>query len=185
MQSRSARRLAWSLWALAALLILPGPLLSAAVNPLAGDIPYLVAFIAAQLGAATAGAVVASRLPGNAVGWMFLAVGLGVSAAFALAGYAELGLTTEVGPLPGAELAAWGESALFIPAAMALPILLLFLFPDGRLPSPRWRPAFWTVAAFATLGSFVTAFKSGRVGPDAGIGHHLEGPLPLRLGDCA
>jgi hypothetical protein len=180
MSRRTASRLAWSLWAVALVLVLPGPVVSALVNPLAGDIPYLLGFIAVQLGASTAGAIIASRFPGNAVGWLFLAIGLGVSAAFALAGYAELGLTTDIGPLPGADLAAWAEAFLFIPAAMVLPIVLLFVFPDGRLPSPRWRPVFWTVAAFGALGSCVTAFKTGRVGPEGGrIPNPLAAPGDL------
>ena len=180
MSVRSARRLAWSLWALAVVLVAPGPVLSSVIAPLAGDIPYLVAFIAVQLGAATAGAIIASRFPQNAVGWMFLAIGVGVSLAFAFAGYAELGLVSDLAPLPGAEVAAWAESFLFIPAAMGLPILLLFLFPDGHMPSPRWRPVFWTAAAFAAFGTCVTAFKVGRVGPEDGrIPNPLAAPGDL------
>ena len=66
--------------------------------------------------------------------------------------------------LPGGEWAAWLGSWLWLPTTGLLPTFLFLLFPNGRLPSPRWRPVAW-YAGFA-LGIF-----SGTVAL-------LPGPLP-------
>src|SRR5215210_8913722 len=83
-------RLAWALWVLT-LLLLPGMVLQLSLN-WAGptDIPFAIGFIAVQLGCATAGAIISSRLPGNAVGWIFLAIGVLLGLLFAAGAYAEL-----------------------------------------------------------------------------------------------
>ena len=93
------------------------------------------------------GALIASRQPHNAIGWIMLGIGVVAGLSTALAIYAYYGLTTEVGFLPGAEFALALEQHLWIPAIGLPGTFLILLFPDGRLPSPRWRP--W--AYFCTL----------------------------------
>jgi hypothetical protein len=46
---------------------------------------------------------------------------------------------------------------------MPVATFMLLLFPDGRLPSPRWRPAAWLVAAALTLVFLHSAFAPGRI----------------------
>jgi signal transduction histidine kinase len=97
---------------------------------------------------ATVGALIVSRGQGNRIGWILvlLAVAWGVSG---LAGtYARYALDEATSHLPAATLAAL-VNRIWVPA-MFLPLPLLFLlFPDGRVPSRRWRPLLWTlVAAF-------------------------------------
>lgn len=84
------------------------------------------------------GALVVPRRPANPVGWLLLAAGL-VSAVVVLgASYGRYAV--------GAWVYAWAP-ALFV----GLFSLALLLFPDGALPSPRWRPAVWfLVVATAT-----------------------------------
>lgn len=84
------------------------------------------------------GATVASRLPRNPVGWLFLAVGVLTGAVFGLRGYATLALAT-IPPGAGAVIAAW-SFAWAIPINMTCLALLLLLFPHGTPPSGRWRP---------------------------------------------
>ncbi|MGH3146079.1 MAG: hypothetical protein ACRDTR_09795, partial [Rubrobacter sp.] len=146
-----AARLAWSLWVLS-VLMLPGIVVQTVfgwTGPT--DLLFAVGFAALQLGAATTGAVIGSRLPGNAVGWIFLAMGLLMGLLFAAGSYAELGLASPGGPLPGAVLAAWMGSWIFIPAAFGLPMFLLLLFPNGRFLSRRWRLAGWFLGTVVTL----------------------------------
>jgi hypothetical protein len=132
MTSSSSSRLAWSLWVLT-LLLLPGVILQISLNWVGPtDIPFAVGFIAVQLGAASAGAIISSRLPGNAVGWIFLAIGLLLGLLFAMSAYVELAIHSRSGPLPGDELVAWFGSWIFIPIAFGLPMFLHLLFPDGR-----------------------------------------------------
>jgi hypothetical protein len=179
----AAHRLAFGLWALAVLLLLPGPVLTTIVDVSRGDIPYLIAFVAVQLAAATTGAVVASRLPEHPIGWIFLGMGAGLALAFAANSWAEVGLGTDTGPLPGDELAAWLGSWLFIPAVFGPLLFLLLLFPTGHLLSRRWqRPA---RGLFGLLGLALVglAFAPSEVGPE---GHQVPNPLaaPGALGEA-
>jgi hypothetical protein len=52
--------------------------------------------------------------------------------------------------LPGGEVAAWLQN-LGLPPSFGLLAVALLLFPDGRLPSRRWRPAIWLAVAGMTL----------------------------------
>lgn len=97
-------------------------------------------FSAILLAFATVGAVVATRIPGNRVGWLFLAAGLLGSLDMVTTIYARLAWEAE---LPGGVVAAWVEQLVFFPSVILLVAPALF-FPDGRLPSPRWR---WVVGA--------------------------------------
>ncbi len=165
-------RLAWSLWVLA-LLLLPGVILQISFNWVGPtDIPFAVAFIAVQLGAATAGAIISSRLPGNAVGWIFLAIGVLLGLLFAAGAYADLGIDMKSGSLlPGSGIAAWIGIWIFIPAAFGLPMFLLLLFPDGRFISKRWRLVGWLLGVLVVFAAASKAFEPGRIPPG------LENPL--------
>jgi hypothetical protein len=163
--SRSSH-LAWSLWVVT-LLLLPGIVVEIYftwTGPT--DIPFVVGFVAVQLGAATAGAIISSRLPRNAVGWIFLGIGLLLGLLFAAGAYASLGLDVDQGSfLPGSRIAAWVGSWIFIPAAFGLPMFLLLLFPDGRFVSKRWRLAGWVLGVLVVFATASKALKPGRIAP--------------------
>lgn len=98
------------------------------------------------------GTIVAWQRPGNPIGWLFLADGIG-HATTAAAAPIGLAVRNADGPLVlgrlVSTLASWSwpwSIALFLPLA-------LLLFPDGRLPSPRWRPV--TIALIVTAPLFV------------------------------
>src|SRR5215212_8420467 len=90
-------------------------------------------FVVLSLAYACVGAVVAARVPENPIGWVFCATGL------AMLGYAyaRYGLYATDEPLAGASLAAALPTE---PISCLLGLTVLF-FPDGHLPSHRWRPA--------------------------------------------
>ena len=92
---------------------------------------------------ATVGALIASRQPGNAVGWIFCYLGL----AFPLVGageeYALYALVTEPGSLPGGEGLVWLAALVGGPTNFALFALVFLLFPEGRLLSRRWSLVVW------------------------------------------
>ena len=102
---------------------------------------------------ASVGALVARRTPRNPIGWLFSAVGLAIAIwLFGLA-YAAIGMDpgAGIGDLPGAAVAAWaGVVSLIGVLPIALPLFLLY-FPDGRLPSRRWRPVLWAVGLGGVL----------------------------------
>lgn len=106
----------------------------------------------------TVGALVASRRPENAIGWITCAEGL-LLALNALAGsYAAHALYSYPEPLPGAALAAWAN--VFTGNISTLPFLLL-LFPDGRLPSRRWQSVVCLVVGTTLAEVAFWAFAPG------------------------
>ena len=106
------------------------------------------------------GLAIAFRQPRNAVGWIFLVSG-------ACAGSYELALMYSayvylVHPgLPGGEWAAWLSSWLWLPTTGLLPTFSFLLFPDGRLPSPRWRPVAWYAGIALAIFSGTVALLPG------------------------
>jgi hypothetical protein len=100
-------------------------------------------FLPITVALALVGTLVSART-GNRVGWLFLAAAT-VGAVGVLADdYAARAMTAE---LPGAAWAGW---ILTVSLGIVQPLLFLIplLFPDGRPPSPRWRP----VVLLAILG---------------------------------
>ena len=144
MSERAKGRLAWSLWAILGLLLAAEVLLL----PLHPDAALLLA-VAPPF--ATVGAFVASRRPANPVGWLFLASGAAIALRSFGTQYAYHAFVTEPGSLPAAgwvgsvAVHAWHPSFTFL-------VLVLLLFPDGRLPSRRWRPLAWLSVATALIG---------------------------------
>ena len=91
------------------------------------------------------GALIASRLPSNPIGWIFL----GLVLALALSGPADSYVALVADDARPGELAAWAawySAKLFI-AFFATIFFAVLLFPNGRLPSPRWRPVLWIGSA--------------------------------------
>ena len=122
------------------------------------------AFVLAFVIQAAVGALVAWHRPGNPVGWLLLSMGLGVVLTGALTTYAYRGLVTEPGSLPGAEWARWVQAWLFVPAWLGGLTVPLFLLPDGRLPSPRWRPVMVVEVVALLVATLVVALRPGAIG---------------------
>ena len=111
------------------------------------------------------GFVLASRRPGNRIGWLFLGAGVLLGLGFFCDRYGPRGLIAAPGSLPAARAAAWFVNTAFVVAAAGLAFMLL-LFPTGRLSSRRWRPAAWFVAAVLTLQTAAYVVRACRVWPD-------------------
>ncbi len=112
------------------------------------------------------GWVIASRRPGNAIGWIFLAIGLSQALDTFNGQYSTYGLVTSPGSLPFAAEAAWAGTWDWAPGFVLLVTLSVLLFPDGRLPSPRWRPVIWMTALGLLLMVLPTAIA---VWPHRGV----------------
>ena len=96
------------------------------------------------------GWLIATRRPENRIGWMLLAIGFFYALTQFSAAYAVYGLVVAPGSLPLADVMAWLSDLIWAPAYMLL-ILLPLVFPDGRLPSRRWRPIVWIASVALAL----------------------------------
>jgi signal transduction histidine kinase len=163
--ARAARWLAYVLWAAAAAQAVLG-LLLAALNQLTLRrffAEYVVANTASALSFATVGLLIAARRPRSRIGWLLCAAGFAWGLGGWVGQYARYALVTRAGTVPGGDLAAWANMWLGVLIITLTAIYLPLLFPDGRLPSGRWRAAGW-LAAFATaLFTVVQAISPGPI----------------------
>jgi hypothetical protein len=162
---RVAPWLAWALWALALMAFMVMGVFrflnastptAAPRNPLVLDSCFWLLFVAF----ATVGALVASRWPRNAIGWIFWWLGFSFLLVGASEEYALYALVTEAGSLPGAEGMLWLTALFGGPLVFTVFALVFLLFPDGRLPSRRWRPVAW-IDLVAIVCLVAWAFKPG------------------------
>jgi hypothetical protein len=124
-----------------------GVLLSVVNGNLTAD---TAAFTLAFAAFMTMGSLIVAHRPGNAVGWIFSAVGLLAATGLLAMEYAAYAYLTRPGSLPGAALAAWYASWFWYPMFGLITLFIPLVFPTGRLLSARWRPVAG-VAAVATM----------------------------------
>src|SRR5215204_4596231 len=110
------------------------------------------------IGYSTVGAIVASRLPESPIGWLFCAIGLIFGVSHFSAEYVEYALRAPSGSLPAGEVCAWLTSWIWV-GGLGLVVFLDLLFPNGRLPSARWR-WFARFTAIALLPAAILAALS-------------------------
>ena len=124
---------------------------------------------------------IVTRQPTNTVGWILVGIPVLATFAFADGAYATRALVLAPGSLPFGVAAAWIDRWDLIPALAAF-ILIFLLFPDGRLPSPRWRPALWLAVGGVTVAVVSFALTPGRLtGAMADLVRvHVVNPLGLR-----
>jgi hypothetical protein len=89
------------------------------------------------------GAVIATHRPGNPLGWIFLVIGLSQGLVVCGYEYASYVFRTAPGTAPGGGLGVWVSQWAWAPGLGLLLTFVPLLFPDGRLPSRRWRPVAW------------------------------------------
>jgi hypothetical protein len=169
MSIRATSWLAWSLAALCVLLFLVACALQIATLPVrppsswgTGGISTLLWAILPFLPFAIVGALVASRRPTNPVGWICLAVGLVWMLNVVTGSYMIYGMrvvTPNSIPYPAAvgSLAGW----LGPVAVLLFGTFLILLFPDGRLPSSRWRPVAWLCGLVTASNVVLTTLAPG------------------------
>ena len=96
------------------------------------------------------GWLIVSRSAAHRIGWLILLIGLSQAIDTFAQQYATYGLLGHPGTLPLADAASWLYSWAYVPGQLAFfPALLLF--PDGQLPSRRWRPVLSAVGVAAVL----------------------------------
>src|SRR5215203_1508326 len=109
------------------------------------------------------GAIIASRLPANPVGWLFCAAACTIAVQCLSAEYAIYALLARPGSLPAGEVLAWLAFWAWIPSIGCI-VLSLLLFPNGRLPSRRWRWLAWLSVLLTIAGAVWVALSPGAIG---------------------
>src|SRR5215212_3673563 len=109
------------------------------------------------------GAIIASRLPTNPIGWIFCGVGLLYATQRFTQAYADYALLVNFA-FPGGEYMAWYTFLVENVIPILAVVFAMLLFPDGRLPSPRWRIVAWTAVLGAVLEALYDAFDPGDMG---------------------
>jgi hypothetical protein len=178
MSIRSAAWIAWSLWALSIMLFVFTWLFNLAMPPLPWreETPLLnILYAVLVLTYPTVGALVASRLPKNPIGWIFLSTGLVAIAfqGFAFA-YAEYSLYVREGSLPVTEYVAWLLQWIAFPFVVLATVLLLLLFPSGSLPSRKWRVVVWMAVCGAVMFTLWEASTPGPLETHPSIDNPVE-----------
>jgi hypothetical protein len=125
------------------------------------------------------GFVLASRRPGNRIGWLALAAGLTLGLRSFADQYEQRALVAARGSWPAGPVALWMSEWIWL-VCLALAAFLFLLFPTGRLRSRRWRPAAWFVGAVFALSTAAVMAGAARewAHPSASFGQ-LVGPPTL------
>ena len=174
MSRRTAIRMAWSLCVLSLALTALTVLLI--VLLLRSDTPiyyYWLETSMVAVGYSTVGAIIASRLPESPIGWLFCAIGLSFGVSHFSAEYAAYALLAPSRSLPVGQAFAWLTSWVWV-GGLGLIVFLDLLFPNGRLPSARWR-WFARFTAIALLPAAILAALS----PGLILSSTLHNPLGI------
>jgi hypothetical protein len=114
------------------------------------------------IGAPILGAFIVWRRPGNRYGWVWCVFGLALAVGGAAQAYEVWALY--VAPFqPGGLEAAW-LAMVMQPLTFGLVPLVLLLFPEGRPPTPRWRPLVWATLVVCAAWTLATVVAPGFLG---------------------
>jgi len=173
MNARGASWLAWSLAGISLALFVAGTALYALARSAhvssrdiggVGEMLVIVPFLAFLL----VGALLASRRPRNPIGWILLADGFLWMLIVLIDYYGDYGLASP-GSLPFPVAVAALSQWFWVPTVGLLGIYLLLLFPDGRLPSRRWRPLAWLSGVMIVLLSTAEGLYPGPLPERGGV----------------
>jgi hypothetical protein len=159
MGTRRTRWLAWSLGVLSVALSVAAVGLAArnGEGPAELVANHHAIGIVTAIGMAVLGALIANRKPRNPIGWLMSLSGLLLGVFSFNQQYAPLAVAESL-PLVG--LSSWLATWTALPGIAITITSSLQLFPDGRLPSPRWRPVVWVSAAAAVVPAAVIAVRA-------------------------
>jgi hypothetical protein len=176
MNARAAALLAWSMCALS-LALTALSLVILALNlsqPNTHIYDFWLENTVLPISFSIIGAIIASRLPANLLGWLFCAAASISAVTHLSAEYAIYALLARPDLLPAGIELAWLTSWLWI-IFIGCTALSLLLFPNGRLPSSRWRWLVWLIVLLTTGGAVWEAFSPGVI---VGLGP-IRNPLGI------
>ncbi|MEO8292216.1 MAG: ATP-binding protein [Actinomycetota bacterium] len=140
------------------------------------DVPFVIMFAIGIIGMASVGAVLTSRAPASPLGPLFQLVAVSFGVGIAASEYSSRA-ATNLPDLPGGPLvAAMGN--LVLPIGVASLLAIFLLFPDGHLPSSRWRPILWLLVAGGIVGLVHVGIVSQTFELDSGT--TVQNPFAIR-----
>jgi hypothetical protein len=120
--------------------------------------------------------VILRNQPRNRIGWLVMAIGLVWTICGALADtYARFGLLVRPGSLPAPDVAALMSALVWAPGIGLMGTFLLLLFPDGHLPSRRWRPVAWLSGLVIAAVTLTLTLSPDKL--EVGAAPSLQNPL--------
>jgi hypothetical protein len=168
---RTLRRAAWLATAflpVAVVVSVPVVARARAVDPswnggLVGDTAFVLVLMSFPL----AGLLVLRRQPRNRVAWLLEGIGFVWGLGVITDVYSAYGLLVAPGALPGAGIVAGATAGSWALGIGVMGTFLILLFPDGRLPSPRWRPLAWVAGVSMVMVTVIIAFLPGNLAESA------------------
>ena len=168
----TARRLAWMSFAVITVLF-TSPIWSIGLTVQAAGSTGNFLFALMAYTFPLVGILILSRLPRNTIGWILLLIGFVWGVGIAMDVVIHYALAK--GDLHMAALwDAWG-GWLWVPGVGIMGTFLILLFPDGRLPSPRWKIVGWIAFFSMAVASFGITFSPGSIDNTT----TLENPLGI------
>jgi hypothetical protein len=173
------RRAGWAVWSFQAAALSVSVVVAAPSNDQGlGGVVNVVFFLGLGFSFSTVGVLVLRRQARNRLAWfMILGTGTAIALPSLLEAYARQGLSNSPGSLPGAAAAAGLNQGSWVLAIGTIGIFLVLLFPDGRLPSPRWRWLAWVGGADIAVIAVTIALIPGRL--ESGPGEGIVNPIGL------
>jgi signal transduction histidine kinase len=150
-----------------------------------GDV-FILAFLPGAAVSAALGCLIAIRRPGHPIGSLLCASALASGTSDFVFAYAHAAVIRYPGALPFGTQVMWFAAWDYVPAAALGALVFPLVFPDGRLLSPRWRPALWGTAGYVVLagaGNALTPMTMGGWFGDRPNPYAMGGPLPWVLLD--
>jgi signal transduction histidine kinase len=146
-------------------------------DQLTGDIANFIAFMSMGV----VGALILSRDRRNVIGALLLWAVISIAIAFAATEWS--GYLYEHGSTSLAAWVGWPGSTFWLIGFFPLLIFLPLLFPDGKVPSPRWRISAWIGLAWCSLGFLAVGFADDivTVGSALPNGDDVELANPLHI----
>lgn len=157
MADRARTRVPWAIWGLA----FAGLAVAFWLSKLNGSLePFVAVAVLMIVGYVSVGALIASRQPGNATGWLFMMVGIGFLFGAISDEWVTYAYRTAPGSLPLGAFMAWLSNWVLFVAISPL-VVVAYLYPTGALPSRRWRPVLLGTIGALALGGLATILKPG------------------------
>jgi hypothetical protein len=126
------------------------------------------------IGVPIVGAVILMHRPGNRIGQLMLGAGIVAVISSVVDSYVRFAVEHE--GWPAVEWAAWLSSWTFWGPLECYLVLLLLMFPTGKLLSPRWRVVVTSIVFVTTVQAILDMFQPG---PISGNTMHAEVSNPL------